>query len=73
MFPSHERVRGIMLSRHLLIPDRTTLSLPYAETVFDYTRRAMPFDNPGSLTDDEVYAVVAWMLPENQVIEKTRR
>lgn len=42
---------------------------PYAETVFDYVRRAMPFDNPGSLTDEEVYAVVAWLLSENQIVE----
>lgn len=42
---------------------------PYAETVFDYTRRAMPFDNPGTLTDDEVYAVVAWILHENEIVD----
>ena len=35
---------------------------PYAETVFDYVRRAMPFDAPGTLEDDQVYAVVAWLL-----------
>ncbi len=29
---------------------------PYASTIFDYTRRAMPFNKPGSLTDNEVYA-----------------
>src|SRR5688500_34959 len=29
---------------------------PYATTLFDYTRRAMPLDAPGSLTPDEVYA-----------------
>ena len=29
---------------------------PYATTIFDYTRRAMPFQAPRSLTDDEVYA-----------------
>src|SRR6266581_1336384 len=30
---------------------------PYATTVFDFTQRAMPFNAPGSLTDDQVYAV----------------
>lgn len=35
---------------------------PYATTLFDYTRRAMPFDAPMSLTDDEVYAVSAYIL-----------
>ena len=32
---------------------------PWATTVFDYTRRAMPMDRPGSMSDDEVYAVTA--------------
>jgi mono/diheme cytochrome c family protein len=41
---------------------------PYATTVFDYIRRAQPFDRPGSLTDDEVYAVTAWLLFKNQII-----
>lgn len=41
---------------------------PHAATVFDYTRRAMPADEPGSLTDDEVYALTAWMLWRNQLI-----
>src|SRR5262249_31311765 len=35
---------------------------PYATTVFDYVRRAMPFQAPGSLTADELYAVVAYIL-----------
>lgn len=43
---------------------------PYATTVFDYTRRSMPFDRPGSLTDDEVYAVTAWLLWMNGLIEE---
>ncbi|HMV69485.1 MAG TPA: cytochrome c [Myxococcota bacterium] len=38
---------------------------PYATTVFDYVRRAMPQTQPGSLTDDEVYALVAFLLHEN--------
>jgi mono/diheme cytochrome c family protein len=41
---------------------------PYATTVFDYVRRAQPFNQPGSLTDDEVYAVTAWLLARNQII-----
>lgn len=42
---------------------------PYATSLFDYTRRAMPLDRPGSLSDSEVYAVVAWMLWRNGIIE----
>ena len=35
---------------------------PYATTLFDYTRRAMPQTTPGTLPDDDVYAVVAYVL-----------
>ena len=41
---------------------------PYATTVFDYVRRAMPFTAPESLTNDEVYQVVAWLLNQNKII-----
>src|SRR3954470_13973664 len=41
---------------------------PYATTVFDYIRRAMPPDRPGSLHDDEVYALVAFLLAQNELI-----
>lgn len=41
---------------------------PYATSLFDYVRRAMPYREPGSLSDDEVYAVVAYLLFLNEVI-----
>jgi cytochrome c len=41
---------------------------PYATTVFDYIRRAMPPDAPGSLTDEEVYALTAHLLAWNELI-----
>ena len=41
---------------------------PYATTVFDYVRRAMPSAAPGSLTDGEVYAVTAFLLAKNGLI-----
>lgn len=41
---------------------------PYATTLYDYINRAMPFGAPGTLTPDEVYSVVAWLLAENGVI-----
>jgi len=44
---------------------------PYATTLFDYVRRAMPFNAPGSLSADEVYAVVAYILGEAQIVDKT--
>ena len=42
---------------------------PYATTVFDYVRRAMPFGNAQSLTDDQLYAVTAYLLQLNDVIK----
>jgi S-disulfanyl-L-cysteine oxidoreductase SoxD len=41
---------------------------PYATTLFDYIRRAMPFNESKSLTSDEVYGVVAYLLNVNGVI-----
>jgi S-disulfanyl-L-cysteine oxidoreductase SoxD len=40
----------------------------YATTVFDYVRRSMPYQAPQSLTNDEVYAVTAYLLHLNGVI-----
>lgn len=41
---------------------------PYAPTLFDYVRRAMPMNAPQSLTDDEVYAVVGYLLNLNGLV-----
>ena len=41
---------------------------PYATTLFDFIRRAMPFQQPRSLTDDEVYALTAYILALNKLI-----
>lgn len=43
---------------------------PYATTVYDYVHRAMPISAPGTLTPDETYAVVAWLLAENEIIPR---
>jgi cytochrome c len=52
-------------------PVRTVGSYwPYATTVFDYVRRAMPFLQPHSLTDSEVYAVTAYLLSLNGIIRE---
>jgi cytochrome c len=42
---------------------------PYASTLMDYVRRAMPFGNSQSLTNDELYAVTAYVLYLNDVIK----
>jgi len=54
-------------------PDKTPVRTvgsywPYATTLFDYVRRAMPWDKPKSLSDDEVYAVSAYILSLNGII-----
>jgi S-disulfanyl-L-cysteine oxidoreductase SoxD len=41
---------------------------PYATTLFDYVRRAMPLNAPKSLSNDEVYAVSAYILQLNGII-----
>jgi S-disulfanyl-L-cysteine oxidoreductase SoxD len=41
---------------------------PYAPVLFDYVRRAMPMDRPQSLTNDETYAVSAYLLHLNGLI-----
>jgi S-disulfanyl-L-cysteine oxidoreductase SoxD len=41
---------------------------PYATTLFDYVRRSMPVNAPMSLSNDEVYAVTAYMLNINAIV-----
>jgi len=54
-------------------PIRTVGSYwPYATTVWDYVNRAMPFNQPGTLSHDEVYAVAAYVLFLNDIIGETQ-
>src|SRR5882757_5066154 len=49
--------------------DRTVTNyVPHATTIFDFTRRAMPWQQPKSLTNDEVYAVTAYLLSLAKII-----
>jgi S-disulfanyl-L-cysteine oxidoreductase SoxD len=41
---------------------------PYATTLFDYTARTMPFAQPGTLSADEVYGLVAYLLSLNKIV-----
>jgi len=51
-------------------PDRTVGSYwPYASTLWDYIHRAMPFPQPQSLSDDEVYAITAYVLNLNDIVD----
>jgi len=50
-------------------PEKTVNSYwPYATTLFDYIRRAMPLNAPFSLTADEVYALSAYILSQDGII-----
>src|SRR5262249_7414827 len=42
---------------------------PYATTLYDYIHRAMPFDKPGTLSPNEVYGLVAFILARNDIIK----
>ncbi len=44
---------------------------PYATSLFDYVRRAMPYNAPGSLNNNELYAVTAYLLYTNKIIGDT--
>jgi cytochrome c len=44
---------------------------PYATTLFDYVRRAMPYDHPRSLSADDVYSVSAFVLYLNGIVKET--
>ncbi len=51
-------------------PEKTVGSYwPYASTLWDYIHRAMPFTQPQSMTDDEVYAITAYVLYLNDLVE----
>ena len=43
---------------------------PFAPSIWDYIRRVMPYDRPGILTDDEAYAVTAYLLYRNDIISE---
>jgi len=50
-------------------PDKTIGTYwPYAATIFDFTRRSMPLNNPGSLNNSQLYAVTAYLLYLNGII-----
>ncbi|MFM0239268.1 c-type cytochrome [Paraburkholderia phytofirmans] len=55
-------------------PKRTVGSYwPYATTLFDYIRRAMPYTAPESLSADEVYALSAFLLNQNGIVPANTR
>jgi S-disulfanyl-L-cysteine oxidoreductase SoxD len=70
--PNDQLVGGIGSLAGDQLPVKTVGSFwPYATTLFDYVRRAMPLNAPQSLSNDEVYAVAAYILQLNGVIGDT--
>ena len=67
--PKYSRLVGGHGSLATAQPIRTIGSFwQYAPTLWSYIRRAQPYDNPGSLTPDQVYAVTAYLLHRNGII-----
>ena len=53
------------------VPKKTIGSYwPTATTILDYVRRAMPLQAPGTLSDDDLYAVTAYLLFVNGIIDE---
>ena len=65
--PEYERWKGARPD----VPFTIGNYWPYATTLFDYVRRAMPATAPGTLSADETYALVAWLLAKNEIIAES--
>jgi len=66
-YPEVAGGRGTLASED---PRKTVGSYwPYAPPLFDYIRRAMPFPSPQSLSDDEIYAITAYVLSLNDILK----
>ncbi|MHB8839930.1 MAG: c-type cytochrome [Gemmatimonadaceae bacterium] len=62
------KAEGFRFASDFKLPHSIGNYWPDATTVFDYVRRAMPLLQPGSLTNDEVYSLTAFLLAANDVI-----
>ncbi len=66
-----DQLAGAQMALTSDYPEQTIGSYwPYATTLFDVTRRSMPMTAPGSLTNDEVYAVTAYLLYLNNLVDR---
>lgn len=63
-------LRPLRILKYPLLVVSVGARWPYATTLFDYVRRAMPYHAPKSLTDDEVYAVTAHLLHLNGLVPR---
>lgn len=66
-----DELAGIPIEIDMTYPEKTVGNYwPYATTIFDLIRRSMPMTSPGSLTDNQTYAVTAYLLYLNGIIEQ---
>ncbi|SFP73195.1 c-type cytochrome [Pseudomonas borbori] len=68
-FSFDDPLRILRISEHPLLLLSVGGQWPYATSVFDYIRRAMPHHAPKSLSDDQVYAVTAYLLHLNGLLD----
>jgi cytochrome c len=62
---------GFIFASDFKVPKTIGNYWPYATTLYDYLHRTMPLTAPGSLTPEETYGVVAFLLSENGIISAT--
>lgn len=70
-FSVDDPLRILRISEHPLLLFSVGGQWPYATSIFDYTRRAMPHYAPKSLSDDQVYALTAYILHLNGLLDAT--
>jgi len=63
-------VGGQPLTNGIETPKTIANYYAYATTIFDYTRRGMPYNAPRTLTDNEVYATTAYILSPHKLIDE---
>jgi mono/diheme cytochrome c family protein len=66
-----ERTDSFQFANDPALVKTVTNYWPHATTLFDYIKRAMPLTAPGSLTDDQVYALTAYILAKDRIIADT--
>jgi S-disulfanyl-L-cysteine oxidoreductase SoxD len=69
-FSASDPLRILRIRKYPLLVFSVGAQWPYATSLFDYIRRAMPYYAPKSLSDDEVYAVTAYVLHLNGLIKE---
>lgn len=69
-FSLSDPLRIIRIKKHPILLISVGAMWPYATTIFDYTRRAMPHGSSKSLSNDEVYALTAYILYLNELVEE---